>query len=178
MKLLVRRDIFTPTTTLGVLRVLYDGRLAYTSRGWVPHIVPAVPLDFGFTCEDEDRGLDNAMSEAEARGIKVAKETAIGVGEFEIFRRLSPKRRRIVPELRGVVAFRAVQIHRGNREKDTDACILPGLVRDVAALTVGKSTEAEKWLDDRIAECLARRERVRILIERDEAAWAAYRAAA
>lgn len=147
------RDVFTPRATLGVLR--WQG------------------LDFGFVVEDEDRGLERDMTPAEVLAIKVASETAIPAGLYHVKTTHSPKYNRPMPVLLGVPGFRGIRIHSGNTERDTAGCLIPGLTRDTAAMTVGKSRRACAWLYEQIAELEAGGHPVTILIERDPAAWAA-----
>ena len=147
------RDVFGLDATLGVLR--WQG------------------LDFGFTVEDEDRGLDADMTPAEVLAIKVAHETAIPAGLYAVKTTHSPKYNRPMPVLLGVPGFRGVRIHSGNDEADTAGCILPGLTRDVDRMTVGKSRAACTWLYEQIAVLEAGGHEVTLLIDRDPAAWAA-----
>lgn len=173
MLLTLTRDIFASTTTLGRLSVTYDGRLAYTSVGWIRNVTVR-PLDFGFVCEDEDRGLDKALPLASNQRLKVREETAIPVGEYIVRKTWSPKYGRDVMQLLDVPAFSGIRVHPGNDEADSAGCLLPGFERDVAGLRVLKSTPATAWLDARVDECEARGEVVRIRVIRDAAAWAAY----
>ncbi len=169
MLLILTRDIFTTTTTLGRLAVQYDGALAYGSDGWHAKN-PRGPLPFCFVCEDEDRGLD-AADPAACKRLKVKKETAIPVGSYEIRHTWSPKYEGMVMEVLAVPAFQGIRIHTGNDEGDTEGCIIPGLVRDERRGFVLRSTQATTWLCDRIRECGARGEKVTLQIRRDTAAW-------
>ena len=146
------RDVFGLEATLGVLR--WQG------------------LDFGFAVEDEDRGLEADMTPAEVAAIKIKHETAIPAGLYTVRTTWSPKYMRQMPQVLGVPGFQGIRIHPGNRESETSGCILPGLTRDVDALTVGKSKLACDWLDEQIAALEAGGYEVSILIDRDPAAWA------
>ena len=146
MNLLLARDVFGETYTLGVLTV--DG------------------LPFGFTVEDEDRGLDAGMPIEEIRRRKVKAETAIPAGVYPVKRTWSPKYERLVPIVQNVPGFAGIRIHSGNDEADTEGCILPGLSRDAAKGTIGKSRAAVAWLDKEIAACEARGEAVTLTIRR------------
>ena len=86
MTLSLIRDVFTATTTLG--RILVDGK------------------DFGFCCEDEDRGLAHTMTPADIARIKVAAETAIPTGSYTIKRTESARYGRLMPEVLAVPGFR------------------------------------------------------------------------
>jgi len=88
------------------------------------------------TLEDRDRGLDQSMTEANIRHIKVKGATAIPTGTYRIdMVTKSPRFKArwwarqfggIVPRLVGVKGFVGVLIHPGNTADDTDGCILCG----------------------------------------------------
>lgn len=88
------------------------------------------------TLEDRDRGLDQSMTEANVRHIKVKGATAIPTGTYRIdMATKSPRFMArwwakqfggIVPRLVGVKGFTGVLIHPGNTADDTDGCILVG----------------------------------------------------
>jgi hypothetical protein len=175
MLLTLTRDSFAADWTLGRLAVTYDGQLAFGSDGWHPRN-PRGPLDFAFVCEDQDRGLAKSMPLEEIRRRKVAAETAIPVGEYVVRRTWSPKYGRLMMLLEDVPEFAGIRIHAGNDDDDTAGCLLPGLLRDVRAGRVSSSTVACQWLDDRVRECEERGEAVRIAVQRNATAWAAWQA--
>lgn len=88
------------------------------------------------TLENTDRGLDQSMTEANIRHIKVKGATAIPTGTYRIdMATKSPRFKArwwarqfggIVPRLVGVKGFVGVLIHPGNTADDTDGCILCG----------------------------------------------------
>lgn len=88
------------------------------------------------TLENTDRGLDQSMSEADIRHIKVKGATAIPTGTYRIdMATKSPRFKArwwarqfggIVPRLVCVKGFVGVLIHPGNTADDTDGCILCG----------------------------------------------------
>ena len=151
MILRIHRDVPGDETVLGVLTVDHED-----GKG---------PLDFGFTCEDQDRGLKQSMSEDEIAAVKVSAETAIPTGEYRVLFTYSPKYAETMkkygrtdgkmPEVLNVPGFRGIRIHSGNDESHTAGCVLPGLRRDVAAMTVSRSRPACKWLYSEIAKCEA-----------------------
>lgn len=182
------RDVFTPSTTLSRLDVVYDGGLAYGPGGWAAGN-PAGPLAFGSVCEDFDRGLLRSWGEARCRAAKVPKVTAIpatdGGPDYRVtltwsnryHAKLGSDGRPLCPDgrmmlLEGVPGFQGVRAHPGNDALDTDACQLPGLGRDVRRGFVLDSTLAYRWMDARVRECEARGEAVWWRILRDPAAWA------
>lgn len=164
MNILLNRDRYYSSTTLGVVSLQY-GDLAYFPRiGWHANDFPGNVLQFGFSCEDEDRGLDNSMTDAEIRKIKVVAETAIPLGTYRVKRTWSDKYQRTMMLVCDVPGFRGIRIHSGNDEGDTAGCILLGLTRDEDDRTIGKSKAACDWLDARVEECEARGEAVYLYV--------------
>lgn len=76
-----------------------------------------------YTIEDEDRHL-------EAGGIKIPAVTAIPKGSYEVVLSMSPRFKRILPEVLNVPGFTGVRIHSGNSSKDSEGCILVGSSND------------------------------------------------
>ena len=160
MLLILTRDIFTADATLGRLDVDY-GR----GGGAQP---------FGFTCEDEDRGLRQGMPPEDIVRLKVAAETAIPTGRYQVRFTYSPKYAETMksygrmdgkmPEVLHVTGFRGIRIHSGNNESHTAGCLLPGLTRSPARMTVGKSRAACAWLYEYITRCEEVGDAVSILI--------------
>lgn len=157
---MLTRDVFGPDATLGVLDVDLD-----RGMGW---------QSFGFTVEDEDRGLRQTMPEVEIARIKIRAETAIPTGRYDVRFTRSPKYAGFMrsfgrtdgkmPEVLHVPGFRGIRIHPGNDERDTAGCVLPGLSRDASTMTVARSRVACTWLYGRIADCEARGEDVVIIV--------------
>ena len=160
MNILLNRDKLYDNTTLGVVSLQY-GDLAYMPRiGWHKNDYPGCVLPFGYSCEDEDRGLHIGMTDKELRELKVAKETAIPYGRYRVKRTWSPKFERTMMLVCDVPGFVGIRIHAGNSEKDTDGCVLVGLDRNLDDRTVLRSKAACEWLDARVAECETRGEPV------------------
>ena len=174
MLLHLTRDIFTTEATLGVLQVDYEqGRGAQS---------------FGFTCEDQDRGLRQSMDPAAIYAEKVSAETAIPTGRYSVRWTHSPKYERRMrkwaaeqtgewneaalerlaagkmPLIDSVPGFQGIRIHVGNDDDDTAGCILPGMSRNPATMTVSRSKVAIRWLYNQIADCERRDENVAIII--------------
>ena len=116
MKLQLKRIAKKATYTIGKLYV--DG--AY----------------FCDTLEDKDRGLVNTMSVQEIKQKKVASETAIPTGTYQItLSVVSPRFKNVskynfcggkLPRLLDVPGYDGVLIHIGNTDKDSAGCVLVG----------------------------------------------------
>lgn len=96
IKLLVKREFFAETYTIGKLYV-----------------------DGVYFCDT----LENPVR---PEGVKIPNETAIPYGTYEVIVNFSPKFKRILPRLINVPMFDGILIHRGNSVKDTSGCILVG----------------------------------------------------
>lgn len=96
IKLLVKREFFAETYTIGKLYV-----------------------DGVYFCDT----LENPVR---PEGVKIPNETAIPYGTYDVIVNFSPKFKRILPRLLNVPMFDGILIHRGNSVKDTSGCILVG----------------------------------------------------
>lgn len=96
IKLLVKREFFAETYTIGKLYV-----------------------DGVYFCDT----LENPVR---PEGVKIPNETAIPYGTYEVVVNFSPKFKRVLPRLLNVPMFDGILIHRGNSVKDTSGCILVG----------------------------------------------------
>jgi hypothetical protein len=116
MKLLLKRLYKKPDYTIGNLYI--DGEL------------------FCQTLEDKDRGLKQSMALDEIKRLKIAGETAVPTGTYELtLNVVSPKYSTRdayrfcdgkVPRLLNVKGYDGILIHIGNYAKDTEGCILVG----------------------------------------------------
>lgn len=90
------------------------------------------------TLEDTDRGLDQSMSEAEIRKIKVYRQTAIPTGSYKITMSVqSPKFAQYpfykelcngyLPRLQNVKGFDGILMHCGSTANNSAGCVLQGL---------------------------------------------------
>ena len=130
------RDVFSETATLGRLLIDFDD-----GGGLKP---------FGFTVEDVDRGLTSNMGLELIAAIKVKGKTAIPYGRYRVLCQTSGKYGPDTPTLVGVPGFQYIRIHQGNDEEDTEGCILPGMERSEASMTVSRSKVAVTWLRNQI----------------------------
>lgn len=58
--------------------------------------------------------------------LKISGHTAIPYGKYGIQVTYSPKFKRKLPLLLNVKHFEGIRIHRGNTEKDSSGCLIPG----------------------------------------------------
>lgn len=99
MNLLLTRDVFSNTFTLGKLDI--NGEF------------------FCYTCEDRVR----------PKGIKIWGETAIPPGEYHISLTWSNRFKKVLPLIVSVPGFEGIRIHSGNTADDTEGCVLLGKTR-------------------------------------------------
>ncbi len=97
MILELKRMIYTPTTTIGVLRVDFKHEC--------------------FVCEDLVRRAGDP---------KVPGHTAIPEGSYDVVISYSPRFKRDLPLVSPVPGFTGIRIHPGNSADDTEGCLLPG----------------------------------------------------
>ena len=102
MKLLLERNSCGPTCTIGSLYV--DGAFEC------------------YTCEDAQRGTDSAT----VKEWKVAGQTAIPYGTYNVVITPSARFKRDLPLLENVPGFEGIRIHPGNTAEDTEGCLLVG----------------------------------------------------
>ncbi len=74
------------------------------------------------------------------REVKVAGETCIPAGKYEVIVGWSNRFKRLMPRLLAVPGFEGILIHCGNDDEDTEGCVL-----------VGKRLEGERIAESRIA---------------------------
>jgi hypothetical protein len=126
MKILVKRIAFKKGYTVG--KMYLDG------------------IYFCDTIEDEDRRLQQTMSLAEIKQIKVMHKTAIPSGVYDVIVNMSPAKKRMLPRLLNVPGFDGILIHRGNTADDSSGCIIVG--ENTVVGQVINSTEYENRLVD------------------------------
>lgn len=74
------------------------------------------------------------------RDIKIAGETAIPAGSYQVIMTYSPRFKKILPLICGVPDFEGVRIHTGNKASHTEGCILVGYAK--AENFIGQSKKA------------------------------------
>lgn len=113
------------------------------------------------TIEDTVRDF-NKNSIFDCGELKISGHTAIPYGIYEVVVTYSPKFRRYLPLLLDVKHFDGIRIHRGNTEKDSSGCIIPGENKKKGMVL--DSTKYELELTKLIRECNNRKEKVTIKI--------------
>jgi len=97
MLLSLRRNGWTPKITRGHL---------WSNNQWECH-----------TLEDRCR----------PKGIKIPKETCIPYGTYELVMDWSEKYQKIMPHIMEVKDYTGIRMHIGNKDLDTEGCIIVGL---------------------------------------------------
>lgn len=115
-------------------------RIANVKNGQRAYCISHVYIDGVYshdTIEDYDRGLNQTMSETEAKRLKVQDKTAIPTGTYEVkmnivsgtfvkkayYKAFCGGR---LPRLDPVVGFSGILIHRGVDENSSSGCIIVG----------------------------------------------------
>ena len=115
-------------------------------------------IDGQYWCDTlEDRVRDLSKER------KVAGETAIPAGTYDVVVNISPKFKRLLPRLLSVPHFEGVLIHRGNTAADSAGCILVG--ENKAIGKVLNSTVWERRITEYLLDAQNKGEDIKITIE-------------
>lgn len=115
-------------------------------------------IDGQYWCDTlEDRVRDLSKER------KVAGETAIPAGTYDVVVNISPKFKRLLPRLLSVPHFEGVLIHRGNTATDSAGCILVG--ENKAKGEVLNSTVWERRITEYLLDAQNKGEDIKITIE-------------
>jgi hypothetical protein len=76
---------------------------------------------------DIDGNAECYILEDVEREVKIPKETCIPLGTYMVVIDFSNRFQRRLPRLLDVPQFTGIRIHPGNKAKDTDGCLLPGV---------------------------------------------------
>lgn len=75
-------------------------------------------------------------------GVKIAGKTAIPAGTYKVKKTMSPRFKKVLPEILNVPGFTGVRIHAGNTAIDTDGCLLLGLNKKKGQVLESQTTMA------------------------------------
>jgi hypothetical protein len=75
-------------------------------------------------------------------GVKIAGKTAIPAGTYKVRKTMSPRFKKVLPEILNVPGFTGVRIHAGNTATDTDGCLLLGLNKKKGQVLESQTTMA------------------------------------
>lgn len=115
-------------------------------------------IDGQYWCDTlEDRVRDLSKER------KVAGETAIPAGTYDVVVNSSPKFKRLLPRLLSVPHFEGVLIHRGNTAADSAGCILVG--ENKAKGKVLNSTIWEHRITEYLLDAQNKGEDIKITVE-------------
>lgn len=75
-------------------------------------------------------------------GVKISGKTAIPAGTYKVKKTMSPRFKKILPEILNVPGFTGVRIHAGNLASHTDGCLLLGLNKKKGQVLESQTTMA------------------------------------
>jgi len=75
-------------------------------------------------------------------GVKIAGKTAIPAGTYKVRKTMSPRFKKVLPEILNVPGFTGVRIHAGNLASHTDGCLLLGLNKKKGQVLESQTTMA------------------------------------
>lgn len=105
-------------------------------------------VQFCYTVEDKDRFLEDGNE-------KVYGSSAIPRGVYDVIISRSNRFGKDLIEVLGVPGFTGIRIHTGNSSKDTEGCIIVGMVNTIDDDDwVGQSRVAYKQLHSLVEEAL------------------------
>lgn len=85
---------------------------------------------------------DTLEDTVRSAGVKIAGKTAIPAGTYKVRKTMSPRFKKILPEILNVPGFTGVRIHAGNTATDTDGCLLLGLNKKKGQVLESQTTMA------------------------------------
>ena len=105
-------------------------RYVFQVRSTIGHLYVNDDVVFCHILEDKDRGLQQSDPLATIVRTKVPHETAIPYGRYKVKLTLSHRFGIITPEILGVPGYEGIRIHSGNKDTDTEGCLLTGDYRE------------------------------------------------
>ncbi len=133
MELTLKRRIFTNESTIGELLNEQGEHICYVLEDKVREI-PGRPVSEW----------------------KVAGSTAIPTGRYKITWDMSNRFKKETLRFLDVPGYEGIRIHKGNRSKETEGCLLPGTA--VSEDLVSHSADALEKIEKLICPCLAQEE--------------------
>lgn len=86
--------------------------------------------------------LCDTLEDTVRNGVKIAGKTAIPAGTYKVKKTMSPRFKKVLPEILNVPGFTGVRIHAGNTAADTDGCLLLGLNKKKGQVLESQTTMA------------------------------------
>lgn len=86
--------------------------------------------------------LCDTLEDTVRNGVKIAGKTAIPAGTYKVKKTMSPRFKKVLPEILNVPGFTGVRIHAGNTAIDTDGCLLLGLNKKKGQVLDSQTTMA------------------------------------
>ena len=86
--------------------------------------------------------LCDTLEDTVRKGVKIVGKTAIPAGKYKVKKTMSPRFKKILPEILNVPGFSGVRIHAGNTAADTDGCLLLGLNKAKGQVLESQTTMA------------------------------------
>lgn len=86
--------------------------------------------------------LCDTLEDTVRNGAKIAGKTAIPAGTYKVKKTMSPRFKKVLPEILNVPGFTGVRIHAGNTAIDTDGCLLLGLNKKKGQVLESQTTMA------------------------------------
>lgn len=131
-------------------------RKYFTEKSTISEVYLGDIKSENFICyilEDKDRGLYQSMSAAEIMTLKQKSITAIPYGKYQIVKTFSNRFQKEMPLLVNVKGFEGIRIHEGNKDIDTDGCLIPGLSMstDIVQQSILATKKVYKLIDDALA---------------------------
>ena len=86
--------------------------------------------------------LCDTLEDTVRNGVKIAGKTAIPAGTYKVKKTMSPRFKKVLPEILNVPGFTGVRIHAGNLASHTDGCLLLGLNKKKGQVLESQTTMA------------------------------------